>query len=113
MKRDFDAEYRLRLRATPITDQNAYTPSAAREFFARLETGLRSLPRVTGVAVSDSLPPIGGDPAHPFFDIRLEGHPAFPTGTGGLVALRRLTLVEDPVGLQLVTLGSTNCSAPL
>ncbi|MGH9728002.1 MAG: ABC transporter permease [Candidatus Acidiferrales bacterium] len=58
---------------------------AADEFFDRLETGLRNLPGVTGVAISDSLPPTGGGRAHPLFDIRAEGRPALPRGTGGLV----------------------------
>ena len=58
---------------------------ASSEFFDRLETRLRSLPGVTGVAVSDSLPPTGGGRAHPLFDIRVEGRPPFPPGTGGLV----------------------------
>lgn len=69
----------------------AYTASAASELFARLEAGLRSLPGVTGVVVSDSLPPSGGEHAHPLFDIQPEGHPAFPKGTGGLVGWRTVT----------------------
>ncbi len=68
-----------------ITLGHAYVPSAASEFFARLEAGLRTLPGITGVAVSDSLPPTGGGRARPISDIRAEGHPAFPKGTGGLV----------------------------
>src|SRR5487761_67077 len=58
---------------------------AASEFFNRLETGLRNLPGVTGVAVSDSLPPIGGGHAQEFFNIHVEGHPPSPKGSGGLV----------------------------
>jgi putative ABC transport system permease protein len=69
-----------------ITLGHSYSQSsAASEFFARLETGLRTLPGVTAVAVSDSLPPTGGGRAQPLFDIRREGHPAPPKGTGGLV----------------------------
>lgn len=69
-----------------ITLGHSYSQSsAASEFFARLEAGLRTLPGVTGVAVSDSLPPTGGGRAHPLSDIRAEGRPAFPKGTGGLV----------------------------
>jgi predicted permease len=75
-----------------ITLGHAYSqPGAASEFFARLEAGLRSLPVVTGVAVSDSLPPTGGERAHPLSDIRPEGRPAFPKGTGGLVGWRIVT----------------------
>ncbi|HKS81595.1 MAG TPA: ABC transporter permease [Candidatus Acidoferrales bacterium] len=74
-----------------ITLGQAYTPSTASELFARLEAGLRSLPGVTGAAVSDSLPPSGGERAHPLFDIQPEGRPAFPKGTGGLVGWRIVT----------------------
>ncbi|MGB7232610.1 MAG: ABC transporter permease, partial [Candidatus Acidiferrum sp.] len=59
---------------------------ASSEFFNRLETGLRNLPGVTGVAVSDSLPPTGGGRAQEFFNLHVEGRPPFPKGTGGLVA---------------------------
>jgi len=69
-----------------ITLEHSYSQSSApSEFFARLEAGLRTLPGVTGTAVSDSLPPTGGGRAHPLSDIRAEGRPAFPKGTGGLV----------------------------
>ena len=61
---------------------------ASAEFFERLETGLSSLPGVSGVAVSDSLPPTGGERARQFFDISVEGRPPFPRGTGGLVGWR-------------------------
>ena len=64
---------------------SAYSSGAANQFFGRLETGLRNLPGVTGVAVSDSLPPTGGGRARPFFDLRVEGRPPLPKGTGGLV----------------------------
>ncbi|HEV2297800.1 MAG TPA: ABC transporter permease [Candidatus Acidoferrales bacterium] len=75
-----------------ITLDHSYgEPSASSEFFARLEAGLRTLPGVTGVAVSDSLPPTGGGRAHSLSDIRAEGRPAFPKGTGGLVGWRIVT----------------------
>jgi predicted permease len=68
---------------------HAYGQSqASAEFFERLETRLRNLPGVTGVAVSDSVPPTGAQRAHQFFDIRVEGRPPFPRGTGGLVGWR-------------------------
>ena len=69
-----------------ITLAHSYSQSnASGEIFARLEAGLRILPGVTAVAVSDSLPPTGGGRARPLSDIRAEGRPAFPKGTGGLV----------------------------
>jgi putative ABC transport system permease protein len=74
-----------------ITLGHAYASSAAGELFARLEAGLRSLPGVTGLAVSDSLPPTGGERAHQLSDIRPEGRAAFPKGTGGLVGWRTIT----------------------
>ncbi|MHB8540384.1 MAG: ADOP family duplicated permease [Candidatus Acidiferrales bacterium] len=75
-----------------ITLGHSYSQSSASsEFFARLEAGLRTLPGVTGVAVSDSLPPTGGGRAHPLYDIRPEGRAAFPKGTGGLVGWRTIT----------------------
>ncbi|PYT80541.1 MAG: peptide ABC transporter permease [Acidobacteria bacterium] len=58
---------------------------ASAEFFDRLDTRLRKLPGVTGVAVSDSAPLAGPHRAHEFFDIRVDGRPPFPRGTGGLV----------------------------
>src|SRR5437763_16999452 len=75
-----------------ITLGHAYgQPRASAEFFERLETRLRNLPGVTGVAVSDSIPPTGAQHAHQFFDIRVEGRPPFPRGTGGLVGWRIVT----------------------
>jgi len=75
-----------------ITLGHAYgQPQASAEFFERLETRLRNLPGVTGVAVSDSIPPTGAQHAHQFFDIRVEGRPPFPRGTGGLVGWRIVT----------------------
>jgi predicted permease len=69
-----------------ITLGRAYAQSqASAEFFDRLETRLRNLPGVMGVALSDSLPPTGAQRAHQFFDIRVDGRPPFPRGTGGLV----------------------------
>jgi putative ABC transport system permease protein len=66
-------------------------PGQAAQFFERLETSLRGLPGVTGVAVSDSLPPTGGERAHPFFAIRVEGRPPFEKGTGGMVGWRAVS----------------------
>ncbi|HEV2387135.1 MAG TPA: ABC transporter permease [Candidatus Acidoferrales bacterium] len=66
-------------------------PGAASQFFDRLETKLRELPGVAGVAMSDSLPPTGGEHAHPFYAIRVEGRLPFEKGTGGLVGWRIVT----------------------
>ncbi len=66
-------------------------PGVGREFFDRLETGLAGLPGVTGVAVSDSLPPHGGEHARPLSAIRVEGRPPFERGTGGMVGWRTVS----------------------
>jgi predicted permease len=66
-------------------------PGAASGFFDRLEASLRALPGITGVAISDSLPPHGGERARPFFTIRAEGRPAFEKGTGGIVGWRAVS----------------------
>ena len=63
-------------------------PGAAAAFFDRLESALRGLPGITGVAVSDSLPPHGGERARPFFTFRVEGQPAIEKGTGAMVGWR-------------------------
>lgn len=68
-----------------ITLGQAYNSADASNVFERLQTGLRSLPGVTGVAKSDSLPPTGGGRARMFFDIHVADRPQFPKGTGGLV----------------------------
>jgi putative ABC transport system permease protein len=66
-------------------------PGEAAGFFDRLETRLSALPGVTGVALSDSLPPTGAEHSMPFFVIHPEGHPPFEKGTGGMVAWRAVT----------------------
>lgn len=66
-------------------------PGAASQFFDRLESGLKGLPGITGVAVSDSLPPAGGSRAHSFDSIRVAGRPPFERGTGGLLGWRIVT----------------------
>ena len=75
-----------------VTLGRAYGQSqASAEFFERLDIRLRNLLGVTGVAVSDSAPLAGPHRAHQFFDIRVEGRPPFPRGTGGLVGWRIVT----------------------
>ncbi|MDE3136255.1 MAG: ABC transporter permease [Acidobacteriota bacterium] len=71
--------------------QGYSTPGAASEFFDRLETRLSGLAGVTAVAVSDSLPPTGGERAQPFAGIRVEGRPPLEKGKGGMVGWRMVT----------------------
>lgn len=66
-------------------------PGEAAQFFDRLESRLSALPGVAGVAVSDSLPPMGAEHSRPFFVMHPEGHPPFEKGTGGMVAWRAVT----------------------
>ena len=66
-------------------------PGEAAGFFDRLETRFSVLPGVTGVTVSDSLPPSGAEHSMPFFVLHPEGHPPFEKGTGGMVAWRAVT----------------------
>jgi predicted permease len=71
--------------------QTFVRPGEAAGFFDRLETRLSALPGVTGVALSDSLPPSGAEHSLPFFVLQPEGHPPFEKGTGGMVAWRGVT----------------------
>jgi putative ABC transport system permease protein len=71
--------------------QSYVRPGEAAGFFDRLETRLSALPGVTGVALSDSLPPSGAEHSMPFFVLHPEGHPPFEKGTGGMVAWRAVT----------------------
>ena len=64
-------------------------PEQMRDFFDRLETEFASLP-VT-VALADSVPPIGGTRAMINAAIDVEGRPALPEGTGGMVPWRLVT----------------------
>jgi putative ABC transport system permease protein len=74
-----------------LGSQDYRQPGQAVEFFQRLETRLGALPGVTGVVVSDSLPPTGLERARPFSSIRVEGRPASEKGAGGLVGWRAVT----------------------
>jgi putative ABC transport system permease protein len=60
------------------------------EFFLRAETALRRLPGVSAVAITDSVPP-GGSQGGRFADFAVEGKPDPAPGTGGSVAIRRIT----------------------
>lgn len=71
--------------------QSFVRPGEAAQFFDRLESRLSALPGVTGVALSDSLPPTGAEHSMPFFVMHPEGHPPFDKGTGGMVAWRAVT----------------------
>jgi predicted permease len=66
-------------------------PAAQVTFFHELERQLREIPGVTAAAVTDSLPPTGGTRSRPYSTIEIEGRPALPEGSGGMVPWRYVT----------------------
>jgi putative ABC transport system permease protein len=60
-------------------------------FFNELESRLSTLPGVSAVAITDSLPPAGGMRARPRATIDVEGQPPIPDGTGGMLGWRYVT----------------------
>lgn len=60
-------------------------------FYNDLEARVRQLPGVTSAAISDSLPPYGGERGRPFAALRVEGKPPFQQGFGGMVKWRYVT----------------------
>jgi predicted permease len=61
------------------------------QFFDELERRLRALPGVETVAITNSVPPMGGTRGRPLAAIEIEGEPRRPEGTGGMVAWRFVT----------------------
>lgn len=66
-------------------------PARSQAFFEGLEDGLRALPGVTIVAVSDSLPPSGRMRARPYARISVLGQPAPEEDTPGVAGWRSVT----------------------
>jgi predicted permease len=60
-------------------------------FFNELERRLAAAPGVEAVAITDTMPPSGGMRARPLSTIDIEGQPARPEGTGGMVGWRYVT----------------------
>jgi putative ABC transport system permease protein len=60
-------------------------------FLTTLKARLRSVPGVTGVAISDSLPPAGQMRSTILTAVEPEGRPPMPEGTGGPVAWRAVS----------------------
>jgi putative ABC transport system permease protein len=61
-------------------------------FFEELELRLKQLPGVSGLALSDSLPPSATARTVPFVAVQAEGHPLAPEqGIGGIVGWRSVT----------------------
>jgi putative ABC transport system permease protein len=61
------------------------------DFFSRLLARLKAFPGITGLAVSDTLPPAGQMRSTILAAVEPEGHPALAEGTGGAVAWRAVT----------------------
>ena len=66
-------------------------PEAQLAFFDHLEAGLRRLPGVSDLALSDSLPPGGWQHFHIYAAINVHGRPRLAEGTGGDVTWRSVT----------------------
>jgi putative ABC transport system permease protein len=66
-------------------------PAQQIAFLTSLKTRLRSIPGVTSVAISDSLPPAGQMRSTILTAVEPEGRPPMPEGTGGPVAWRAVS----------------------
>lgn len=66
-------------------------PAQRGAFYERLEAGLKRLPGVESVALSDSLPPGGVPRSQPVFALHVEGKPAIVEGSPGIVVWRAVT----------------------
>jgi len=67
------------------------TPEGQLAFFQKLERNLRYGPGIEAFAITDSLPPGGYHDDQIYASLRVEGRPAFSSGTGGTVASRWVT----------------------
>jgi predicted permease len=75
-----------------ILGRQRYSEAARQlQFFDDVESRLGAMPGVTSFAISDSLPPYGGNRARPLVSIQVEGRPPFQEGTGGMVVWRYVT----------------------
>jgi predicted permease len=72
--------------------QSAYpTPERQMAFFQQIITSLKYGPGITGLAVSDSLPPAGNHHDQVYASIAVVSRPKLVSGTGGNVAWRWVT----------------------
>ncbi len=67
------------------------TPEQLLGFFNELEQRLKTAPGVEAMAITDSMPPLGGMRGRPLATIDIEGVPHRPEGTGGMVGWRYVT----------------------
>src|SRR5262249_7973353 len=73
-----------------VTLGDSRYPDAARQlaFFRNLEQRLQSIPGLTVLALSDSLPPAGAMQATIYSNMQIPGRPRIAEGTGGMVGWR-------------------------
>jgi predicted permease len=74
-----------------LTAPQEYSPARRHLFFQQVEERLRRVPGVAQLAVADSVPGAGGSLAMIYSRIEVEGRPAAPGGTGGMVTWRMVT----------------------
>lgn len=67
------------------------TDQKVMDFYLRLESSLRRLPGTRAVGMTDSIPPGGWQSDFRFSDMRVQGKPPTPPGTGGTVVGRSVT----------------------
>ncbi len=85
----FDGEHVVAASLAPRTRH--YPTAAARTaFFNELERRLGRIPGAGSFALTDSLPPAGGEMGRPYSNIRIEGHPPVAQN-GGMVLFRWVT----------------------
>ena len=60
-------------------------------FFEQVESRLRQMPGISGLALTDTLPPSGGMQATFLSSIEIPGVPKFADGTGGMIPFRRVS----------------------
>jgi predicted permease len=77
----------------PLSGARYTTTDAYMNFYLRAEAALRRLPGVTGVGMSDSLPPDANSwhSGTRYAEIFVAGKPRPPAGTGGTVVIRAVT----------------------
>jgi len=84
-------EVRRVVTATFTLNPHRYDSTEKRNaFYTEVERQLAGIPGVSRFALSDSIPPSGGEHGRPFSNMRIAGHPPLPE-QGGMVAFRYVT----------------------
>jgi putative ABC transport system permease protein len=91
-RQDFGMNPRNIVTAAISLGQASYpTGESQMAFFQRLERNLRYGPGIAAFAISDSIPPGGHHDDQIYASLRVDGSPAYTSGTGGQVASRWVT----------------------